>query len=97
MAIDDDCQAAEFRKKFDAMVAVTTDVKKRYDATYTWILAVTILLEEEQCMAVILAEEAHATAVLIKPPSPMSPSALAGGAILSDDDYEAVVIANVHV
>jgi hypothetical protein len=35
MAIDDDCQAVEFRKKFDAMVAVTTDVKKRYDATYT--------------------------------------------------------------
>jgi hypothetical protein len=101
MATDDDRQAAkaaEFQKKLNAMVAATaTDVKKRYNATRTRILAATVLLEEEEHMVGILAEEAHAMAALIEPPSPTPPSALAGRAASSDNDYEATIIANIHI
>jgi hypothetical protein len=97
MATDDDHHGAKFRKKLDAMVAAATNVKKRYDATRTRVLAATALLEEEQCTVVILIEEAHVMVALIEPPSPTLPPAPIGGAALSDDDYEAIIITNIHV
>jgi hypothetical protein len=36
-------------------------------------------------------------AALIEPPSPTSPPAPASHAVLPDDDYEAAIIANIHV
>jgi hypothetical protein len=36
-------------------------------------------------------------ATMIEPPSPTPPMAPAGDAALLDDDYEAAIIANVHV
>jgi hypothetical protein len=77
------------------MVIATS--KKRYDAAHARVLTVTVLLEEEQCTTTILTEEAHSTVVLIEPPSPTPPPAPSGGAALSNDDYEAIVIANVHI
>jgi hypothetical protein len=97
MATDHDHHGAKFRKKLDAMVAAATNVKKRYDATRTRVLTATALLEEEQCTVVILIEEAHVMVALIEPPSPTLPPAPIGGAALSDDDYEAIIIANIHV
>jgi hypothetical protein len=100
MATDDDRHAAkatEFWKKLDAMVATTVDARKRYDATHARVLAATKLLEEEQRVAAILAKEAHIAAVLIEAPSPMPPPAPVGHAAPSDDNYEAIVIANIHI
>jgi hypothetical protein len=98
MATGDDCQAieaAEFRKKLDAMV--TAAAKKRYDATRTRVLTVTVLLEEKQHVVAVLVEEARTVVSLIEPPSPMLPLDPTGGAAPSDNDYEVVVIANVYV
>jgi hypothetical protein len=99
-ATDDDCQAteaAEFRKKLDAMV-IAADMKKRYNTARAWVLAATALLEEEQHAAAVLTVEAHAMATLIKTPSPtLPPPPRPGGVAPSDDDHEATVIANVYV
>jgi hypothetical protein len=100
MAADDARQAAEaakFRQKLDTMVAAAADAKK-YDAARAQVLATTALLEEERAAAA-LAEKARVAAALIEPPSPMPtpPPAPAGHAAPSDDDYEATVIANIHV
>jgi hypothetical protein len=98
MATDDAChaaKAAEFCKNLDALVAAAYNMKKSYDAACARVLAATPLLEEEQCAAAVLTEEAHTAAVLIEPPSPTQPSVPA--AAPSDDNYEATVIANVHV
>jgi hypothetical protein len=48
-------------------------------------------------MAAVLVEEARAVVALIEPPSPTPPPAPTGRAAPSDDDYKAVVIANIHV
>jgi hypothetical protein len=90
-------EAAEFWQKLDTMVATIADVKKKYDTARAQVLAATALLEEEQCTVVVLTEEAHATVALIEPPSPMPPLAPASHAAPSDNDYETVVIANIHV
>jgi hypothetical protein len=97
MANDDARQAAmavEFQQKLNATVAVA--VKKKYDASRAQILAATVLLEEEQRAAAVLAEEDRATEALIEP-LPMLTPAPTGRATPSDDDYEAAVIANIHV
>jgi hypothetical protein len=96
MATADARQAAELRQKLDAMVAAAADVKE-YNAARARVLAATVLLEEEQRAATALAEEARAVAALIEPPSPMPPLAPTGRAAPLDDDYEAAVIANIHV
>jgi hypothetical protein len=99
MATDDDRQAVEtteFQKKLDVMVATAVNAKK-YDAARTRVLAATTLLEEEKCAATILVEEARAAAAQIKPPSLTSPPGPVGRVAPSDDDYEIVVIANIHV
>jgi hypothetical protein len=79
------------------MVAATVDVKKKYDATRARVLAATALLEEEERAATALAEEAYTAVALIEPPAPTAPLTPAGRAAPSDDDYEVVVIANIHV
>jgi hypothetical protein len=100
MAIDDNrlaTEATEFRKKLDAMVVAASDVKKRYDAARARVLAPTTLLEEEHCAAAILAKEVHVAVALIELPLPTPSLGPTGSTAPSDDDYEAVVIANVHV
>jgi hypothetical protein len=99
MAADDDRQAAEVtksRKKLDTMVTTVANVKKRYDAARTQVLAATTLLEEERAAAV-LTEEACATAALIEPPLPTPPPVPTSRAAPSNDNYEVAVIANIHV
>jgi hypothetical protein len=99
MATDTDRQAVEatkFRKKLDGMVVVATDPKKRYDASRAQILTAIALLEEEERVAAVLAEETHAAIALVEPPSPTLPLAPADGAAPSNNDYEAIIIANVH-
>jgi hypothetical protein len=100
MAVDHTHQAseaAEFQQKLDAMVVAVADVKKKYDVAGAWILAATALLEEEERAAAVLAEEAHAAAALIKPPLPTPPLAPAGHVAPSDNDYEFIVITNIHI
>jgi hypothetical protein len=83
-ATDDDRQAteaAEFRKKLDAMV-IAADMKKRYNTARAWVLAATALLEEEEHVAAVLTVEAHAMATLIKTPSPTLPPPPAPVALL---------------
>jgi hypothetical protein len=97
MATNDDRQvveAAKLQNKLDAMVTATV---KKYDAARAWVLTATALLEEEERMATILIEEARAVAALIEPPLPTPPPAPAGRAAPSDDDYDAAIIANIHV
>jgi hypothetical protein len=89
-------EAAEFWQKLDATVAATADAKK-YDTFHTRLLAITALLEEEDHVFAALAKEARAALALIEPPSPMLPLAPAGRVAPLDDDYEAAVIANIHV
>jgi hypothetical protein len=99
MATDDTRQAAEaaeFRQKLDAMVVAATNAKK-YDVARARVLATTTLLEEEEHATVVLIEEACTMAALIEPPSPTPAPTLAGRATPSDDDYEAAVIANIHI
>jgi hypothetical protein len=48
-------------------------------------------------MTAILAEEARVVAALIEPPSPTPPLTPADRDAPSGDDYEAAVIANIHV
>jgi hypothetical protein len=96
MAADDACQAAEFWQKLDAMVAVA-DTKKKYATARTRVLAATAHLEEEQHVAAALTKEARATVALIDPPLPTPPPAPTGHATPSNNDYEASVIANIHV
>jgi hypothetical protein len=79
------------------MVTTMTDMKKRYDVGCGRVLATTALLEEEEHTATVLAKEARATAALIEPPLPMLPAVPTGPATSSNDDYEATVIANIHV
>jgi hypothetical protein len=76
---------------------VTADTKKRYDDARARVLTATALLEEEERATAILIEEACVAAALIEPPSPMPPPAPAGHAAPSDDEYDAAVIANIHV
>jgi hypothetical protein len=79
------------------MVIAATNAKKKYDATHARVLAATALLKQEEHAATALTEEAHAAASLIEPPSPTPPPAPVSCAALSDDDYEAAVISNIHV
>jgi hypothetical protein len=78
------------------MVVAAADVKKKYDVAYTQVLATTTFLEE-QCAATILTGEACTAAAMIEPPSPTLTPTTAGRVARSDDDYEAIVIANIHV
>jgi hypothetical protein len=79
------------------MITAATDVKKRYDAARAWDLTTTALLEEEQLMTAILTKEARAAVAMIKATSPTPPLASASGTASSDNDYEAVIIGNIHV
>jgi hypothetical protein len=79
------------------MVTTAVDVKKWYNATHTQVLAATTLLEEDERIAAILVDEAHTAVILIEPTSPTPPLTPVCGAAPSNGDYEAVVIANVHV
>jgi hypothetical protein len=90
-------EAAEFRQNVDAMVTDAVDAKKKYDVARAQVLATTALLEEEQHATTALTEEARITAALIEPPSPTLPPAPASRVAPSDDDYEAAIIANIHV
>jgi hypothetical protein len=102
MASDDDtrapAEAAEFKRKLEAMVTAADTVKKKADAARARVLAAAALLEEEQRTAAALADEACAVVFLIEPPPPTSktetgsPSLTPGTA-----NYEAAVIANLHV
>jgi hypothetical protein len=102
MASDDDtrapAEAAEFKRKLEAMVTAADTMKKKADAARARVLAAAALLEEEQQTAAALADEACAVVFLIEPPPPTSktetgsPSLTPGTA-----DYEAAVIANLHV
>jgi hypothetical protein len=99
MATNNDRQAAEaieFWKKLDAMVIAATNTKK-YDAIRTRVVAVHALLEEEERATATLAEEACVTVALIEPPLPTPSPAPTSCAAPSDEDYEVVVIANIHV
>jgi hypothetical protein len=78
-------------------MVVVAAAKKKYNAAHARVLPTTALLEEEERVTIVLTEEAHATAALIEPPLPTPPLAPAGHAAPSDDDYEAVIIANIHV
>jgi hypothetical protein len=78
------------------MVTAAIDAKKRYDAASAF-LSATTLLEEEERIAAVLVKEARVAAILIETPSPTSPLAPTGGAAPSDDDYEAAIIASIHV
>jgi hypothetical protein len=100
IATDDARQAAEateFWQKLDAMVVATTNAKKKYYVARARVLATTALLEEEEHATVVLTEEACTMAALIELPSPTPAPTLAGRATPSDDDYEAAVIANIHI
>jgi hypothetical protein len=79
------------------MVTTAMDMKKRYDTARAWVLATIALQEEEEHVATILVEEARAAAAPIEPYLPTPPSAPVGRVAPSDDDYEAIVIANIHV
>jgi hypothetical protein len=79
------------------LCVATADAKKKYDAASAWVLAAIALLEEEERMAAVLAEEAHATVALIEPPSPTPLPAPTGRTAPLDDTYEAAVITNIHV
>jgi hypothetical protein len=79
------------------MVPAATDTKNKYDATRAQVLAATALLEEEKCVATVLVEEACTAVALIEPPSHTPPLAPVGRVAPSDDDYEAVIITNIHV
>jgi hypothetical protein len=79
------------------MVAAAANVNKKYDVARARVLAATSLLDEERRMAAVLVEEAHAMVALIEPPSPTPPPAPTSRAAPSDDDYKAIVIANIHV
>jgi hypothetical protein len=97
MATDDNRQAAEFGNKLNTGVTAAIDAKKRYDAAHARVLAATALLEEKEHVTIVFVNEGHAMTVLIEPPSPTSPPGPARGTALSNDDYEAKVIANVHI
>jgi hypothetical protein len=97
MATDDNRQAAEFGNKLNIGVTAAIDAKKRYDAAHARVLTATALLEEKEHVTIVFVKEGHATTVLIEPPSPTSPPGPARGTALSNDDYEAKVIANVHI
>jgi hypothetical protein len=102
MASDDDTRAAaeavEFKCKLEAMVTAVETVKKKADAARARVLAAAALLEEEQHTTVALTDEAHAAAFLIEPPPPTSKMETGDPSLAPDTaDYEAAVIANLHV
>jgi hypothetical protein len=100
MAQDDDHQvveAAEFRQKLEAMVAVVEEAKKKAAAARTRVLAAAVLLEEKQHAATVLDEAARAVVWLIEAPAPPSTLALDGSSSSTADNYEAAVITNLHV
>jgi hypothetical protein len=100
MAQDDDRQVAEaieLRQKLEAMVAAAEDAKKKAAAARTCVLAAAALLEQEQRAAAQLDEAARAAVRLIEPPSPPSNTAPDNSSSSNPDDYEAAVIANLHL
>jgi hypothetical protein len=100
MAQDDDRQVAEateFRQKLEAMVAAAEDAKKKAAAARTHVLAAAALLEQVQRAVAQLDEAARAVVRLIKPPAPPSNPAPDNSSSSNPDNYEAVVIANLHL
>jgi hypothetical protein len=94
MASDDDTraavEAAEFKRKLEAMVTAAETVKKKVDAARARVLMAVALLVEEQWTA--------AAAIMIEPPLPTSKTETGGPSLAPDTtDYEAAVIANLHV
>jgi hypothetical protein len=68
------------------MVAAAEDVRKKVAAAHTRVLA-----------AAALNEAARAASQLIEVPSPPSTPAPSGSSSSNADDYEATIIANLHV
>jgi hypothetical protein len=102
MASDDDNRAAtkatEFKHKLEAMVTTAETTKKKADAARARVLAAAALLEEEQQTAATLEDEARAASFLIEPPPPTSKTETGGPSLAPNTvDYEAAVIANLHV
>jgi hypothetical protein len=101
MAQDDDdrqvAEAVEFRQNLEAMVAAAEEAKKKAAAARTSVLAAAVLLEQEQRAATVLDEAAQAAVQLIEASAPPSTPAPDGSSSLTDDDYEAAIIANLHV
>jgi hypothetical protein len=102
MAFDDDTraavEAAEFKRKLEAMVTAAETVKKKADAARARVLLAVALLVEEQWTAAALADEARTAAIMIEPPLPTSKTETGGPSLAPDTtDYEAAVIANLHV
>jgi hypothetical protein len=100
MAQDDYQQVAEtteFRQKLEAMVAAAEDAKKKAVVARTPVLAAIVLLEQEQRAAAQLDAAARAAVRLIEPLAPPSNRVPDNSSSSNPDDYEAAVIANLHL
>jgi hypothetical protein len=79
------------------MVVVADKATKKVVAVHTRVLMTAVLLEQEQCTAATLDEAAWAAIRMIGAPTPPSTLTLVGSLSSNIDDYEAVVITNLHI
>jgi hypothetical protein len=79
------------------MVAAVEDAKKKAATTRTRVLAAAALLKQEHCVTAQLDGAARAVVRLIVQPAPPSNPVPNNSSSSNPDDYEAAVIANLHL